>query len=60
MAITMESQIEQHNHPVLIVQKGFKDFLESLDKWPVALPSVVELMILNLDKKEKLNEEQIK
>ena len=56
----MESQIEQQNHPVLIVQKGFQDFLESLDKWPVALPSVVELMILNLDKKEKLNEEQIK
>lgn len=60
MAITMESQIEQQNHPVLTVQKGFQDFLESLDKWPVALPSVVELMIMNLDKKEKLNEEQIK
>lgn len=44
----------------MIVQKGFQSFLESLDKWPVALSSVVELMIPNLDKKEKLNEEQIK
>lgn len=40
--------------------KGFQDFQHSsLDKWPVVLPSVAELMNLNMDKRGKLNQKQI-
>lgn len=37
-------------HPYRFIQKGIKDFQHpNVDKWSVALPSVAEPMILNMD-----------